>query len=531
MHIPLRRLRALGDASNMSVADANVLASVLELSTDAIILVDDAGNVAGWNESAERMFGGGLHRALGGALEQLFVRDRRDNGQDLFRERSTDRPARATSVAQRFDGSRLIVEVARSCHGRHGEYVVVLRDITEAVFVRSAAATVAFERDASAALDSFVRVLGQVIPIDNLTLTAVEKDFARRLASAGRCAKALRSGEIVPLDGTPLGPAVEGTRPIVCVDTRTGDLPYDALLAQAGVRSYVVVPLFHGGRAVATFNVGFASPNAPTAGVVRVLGSLTAAIMPIVLNLVVLDERAGAIRRLEELDALKNEFLALITHDIRTPLSVIAGFAESLQSRWTELPEEEKLESVDAILRNGRNLYRLVEEGLQVARIESGDFGYHGRPVALASEVERVVADLAGVGEDRIRVSIEEGLPHVLCDPDRHWQILMNLLSNALKFSDPGTMIDVSVTHRDSVVQVAVRDRGCGIAQSDVPKLFHKFSRVGRAEQLGIRGTGLGLYISKSMVEAQGGQIWVESAPGKGSVFGYELPIAEPNDV
>jgi PAS domain S-box-containing protein len=511
---------------------AGLLSTLLEISTEAVVLVDGARNLTDWNQSAERMFGTPRDRAFGGAFEHLFAPERHNEVRELLRKTSMEQSSRTTTVARRFDGSRLIVEVACSAlHAGRGDasaYLVLLRDITEPMVVRSAASAVAFEPDASAALESFVQVLGQVVPIDNLTLTAMEGDAARRVASAGRCARRLRSGEIVPLEGTPLGEAVSGRKPVVCLDTRDGELPYDEVLANAGIHSYVVLPLFHAGRVVATFNVGFSTADAPTAGVVDLLGSLTASIMPIVLNLVTLEEQAGAIQRLEQLDALKNEFLALITHDIRTPLSVIAGFAESLHSRWTELPEDEKLESVDAILRNGRNVARLVEEGLQVARIESGVFGYELRPVALGREVERVIADLSGEGAQRIQLSVEPDLPSVLCDPDRHWQIFMNLLSNALKFSAPETTIDVSVTHRGSAVQVAVRDRGPGIKRSDLPKLFHKFSRVGGPEQLGVRGTGLGLYITKAMVEGQGGQIWVHSAPRRGSTFVYTLPIAQP---
>jgi PAS domain S-box-containing protein len=518
---------------NASAGAGSVLANVLETSTDAIVLVDCAGMISGCNDSARRMFGIAREQAVGEFLEGLFPPDRHKDAHDMLLNTSPAGPARETTIALRNDGSRLLVEATCSVvQGAEEDetfaYVVVLRDVTEPLLVRSAAAAVAFGADASAALESFAQVLGQVIPVDNLTLTAVEGADARRVASGGRCAKKLRSGEILPLAGTPLGGAVNGRRPVVCLDTRCGDLPYDAVLAERGVRSYVVLPLFHGGRVVATLNVGFASADAPNAGVVQLLGSLTASIMPMVLNLVTLEEQGGAIRRLEQLDDLKNEFLALITHDIRTPLAVIAGFAEQLQNGWNDLTEDEKLESVDVIHRNGRNLYRLVEEGLQVARIESGTFAYDRRAVALESEVERVIADLGTGVADRIRVSAAPDLPRAHCDPNRHWQILTNLLSNALKFSPLQTPIDVALRRREAVVEVAVRDRGPGISRADQPKLFQKFSRVGGSEQLGVRGAGLGLYIAKAMVEAQGGRIRMRNRPGGGSTFAYTLPIAEP---
>jgi PAS domain S-box-containing protein len=519
-------------AFNASAGSEKVLASVLRSSPDAIVLVDCDEVIGDWNAAAARMFGIPRDKALGEAFEELFPPDRQSDAHELLLNTSLGRTDRRTTVAVRNDGSRLLVEatcstVRGSAEDELSGYAVILRDVTEPLLVRSAASAVAFGADPSAALESFAQVLGQVIPVDNLTLTAVEGSDARRVASGGRCAKKLRSGEILPLEGSPLGAAVNGRRPFVCLDTRCGDLPYDAVLAERGVRSYVVLPLFHVGRVVATLNVAFASANAPSARVVQLLGSLNASIMPTVLNLVALEEQGGAIRRLEQLDDLKNEFLALITHDIRTPLAVIAGFADELQNGWNDLTENEKLESVDVILRNGRNLYRLVEEGLQVARIESGAFAYDLRAVVLEAEVERVIADLGSVVADRIRVSTARDLPPVRCDPDRHWQILMNLLSNALKFSRAGTLIDIGLRRQEGMVEVAVRDRGPGIPRADQPKLFQKFSRVGSSEQHGVRGAGLGLYIAKAIVEAQGGRIRMRNRPGGGSTFAYTLPIAE----
>lgn len=507
--------------------DARFLAAILECCTDAILLVDGAGMVTGCNEAAEKMFGLPRNDAVIGWFENLFPPEWREATAEILARASLGQSARATAVALHSDGSRLVVEAVGSAagdfDGEPSEYVVVVRDVTESMLTHAAAAAVAFESDASAALESLAVVLGYVIPVENLTVTALEGGAARRVASAGRGAANFGPGEIISIAGTPLAAAVECRHPIVCHDTSAGDLPFDSVLAKAEVGSYVVLPLFHGGRVVASLNVGFARPGTPTPSVVGLLSSLTSSVMPIVLNLVTLEEQAGAVRHLEQLDALKNEFLAVISHDMRTPVSVIAGFAEQLKDRWSELPDGEKLESVDMILRNSRNVYRLVEEGLEIARIDSGGFECRSRPVALDDEVERAVADLPRADADRIYVSAERGLPLVRCDPDRHWQILMNLLSNALKFSAPDTPIEVSLSRRHSVVEVSVRDHGPGIEPSDLPKLFQKFRRVG-THQRAAPGNGLGLYISKAMIEAQGGHIRVESDPGRGSTFVYTLP-------
>jgi PAS domain S-box-containing protein len=524
---------ALTDVSLRAVpvaAEPGLLASVLASATDVILLVDSAGLVSGWNDAAETTWGRDGNGAHGRRLENLFAPEHRQETRDLLARTSAGRPARATTIALHGDGSRAIVEAACSAvgssDGKPSDYAVVLRDVTEPVLVRSAASAVALEADASAALESFAAVLGQVIPVDTLTLAAVEGDATRRVASAGRAAVALRPGEIIPLAGR-FGVALELRKPIVCLDTGAGEVPHDEVLAKHGVRSYVVLPLFHAGRVVAMFNVGFATTGAPTVSVVRLLGSLAASIMPIVLNLVTLEERERAIQRLEQLDALKDELIALITHDIRTPVAVIAGFADQLQTGWNELAEDKKLESIDIILRNVRNLYRLIEDVLRVARIEAGEFPYELRSVALDEEVKRAVADLTPADADRIRVSVQRGLPLVLCDPRRHWQILTNLLSNALKFSPHETTIDIELARRGPMVRVAVRDRGPGIERADFPRLFQKFSRLGGAQQSAQAGSGLGLYIAKALVQAQRGRIRVRNNPGGGSTFAYTLPVAE----
>jgi signal transduction histidine kinase len=499
-----------GEGEATDASDAR-LDAILYMSNDAIVFVDDHGTITGWSDSAEHMFGLCGHRAVGESLESLFVHE------PLVRGRR---------VAVRADGSRLLVEV-RSSNARASESLVIVRDVTEPTLVCSTAAAVASESDPSDALASFMDVLAQVLPINNMTLITLEGNEWRRVATAGRAAKELPVGVIVPLAGTPLGDFTAYDEPITCTDTSRGGFPYDRVLAAAGIGSYVALPIAHGGRIVASLNVGFASVDGPTFGVVELLSSLSLSIMPLVLSLAALEGQAVAIERLQRVDALKDDVLALMAHDIRTPLAIIGGFAEHLQDRWDEIPEQEKLESVGTIARHALKLYAVAEAGLQVTRIESDAFPYKLRSVRLEDDVARTVADLPAAETARIRVNVKEPLPSVRCDPERHWQILMNLLSNALKFSSPGTPIDVDVSQQDRMVEVAVRDRGPGIAGADLPRLFQKFSRIGPQLEA-TRGTGLGLYISKALVEGQSGYIRVESAPGHGSTFAYALPVAGP---
>lgn len=249
----------------------------------------------------------------------------------------------------------------------------------------------------------------------------------------------------------------------------------------------------------------------------------------------VAEERASVLQRereanekLRQVDQLKTEFVAMVAHDLRSPMTVVTGFADTIHDRWDELPDEKKLEYLRLISRNTRSLAEFVEDVLQVARMESGDMSYHVEPFDPREVVERIVRDMRHAHPDvRLIADMPSVVPEALGDAERNWQILTNLVGNAVKFCDAEPEIRVHVKRVPGVseVAIAVTDNGVGIDPEDVPRLFRRFSRVGSTRRT-VAGTGLGLYIVKSMVEAQGGRIWVESEPGRGSTFTYTLPIA-----
>jgi signal transduction histidine kinase len=250
------------------------------------------------------------------------------------------------------------------------------------------------------------------------------------------------------------------------------------------------------------------------------------AIGPSIARALELEEKSRAIGRLQRLDRLEKEFLALITHDMRTPLAVIGGLAANLRENWQELPDGERLEGLDAILRNERSLTRLVEHDLELALIDAGRLQYDITAFDMADDVGLTINDFARTAGARISLRVDAPLPLVRADRQRNGQILGNLLSNAVKYSPSGAAVEVRVFHRASMVHVSVGDEGAGIAAADVSKLFRKFSRCDASDGRRVRGTGLGLYLSRRMVEAQGGRIWVESRPSHGATFVYTLPAA-----
>lgn len=233
-------------------------------------------------------------------------------------------------------------------------------------------------------------------------------------------------------------------------------------------------------------------------------------------------------QRLHRLDQLRNEFIAMVAHDMRTPMTVITGFASVLDEGYEELTAEQRKSFLSSISSNTMRVSDFVENLLQFARMEAGEFSHVSEPVDIGPLVEHVANDFAAARKvEGLTTVIESGLPPVRADEGRVAQVLGNLISNAAKFSPPGEPIMLEAGSTDGEVKVSVADRGPGIAPDDIGKLFRKFGTL--EDHKSHEGTGLGLYISKQLVEAMGGRIWVDSVPGHGATFSFTLPVARPS--
>jgi len=238
-------------------------------------------------------------------------------------------------------------------------------------------------------------------------------------------------------------------------------------------------------------------------------------------------ERATA-DRLRELDRMKTDLVAIVAHDLRAPLSVIAGFVDLLLTSGEQLTEELQRDYLERIARGASNLSELVDDILEVARIESGELRFEFTAVDLDAVAADAVAQVSGAEDaGRIRLEVAEGVPPAQGDGDRLGQVLVNLLSNALKFSVAPAPVMVRIRRDGGQVRVDVVDEGPGIPEAEQGRLFQRFSRLPRTAGQHVRGTGLGLYICRSFIEAMGGRIWVESTAGRGATFSFTLPVAE----
>ncbi len=240
-------------------------------------------------------------------------------------------------------------------------------------------------------------------------------------------------------------------------------------------------------------------------------------------------EMHAAVEVAEQASRAKSEFLSRMSHELRTPLNSVLGFSQLLE--MDALPDNQG-EAVSHIGRAGRHLLNLIDEVLDIARIESGNLDLLLEPVAVQDVLGDAV-DLAGpLAEHRaIEVVIDiRACPetrHVLADRQRLLQVLLNLLSNAVKYNRPGGRVDVSVEPGSpGTLHIIVADTGTGISPEDMGRVFEPFDRLG-AESSNVEGTGVGLTLSKYLVERMGGTIAVVSAPDEGTTFTVELPIAD----
>lgn len=227
----------------------------------------------------------------------------------------------------------------------------------------------------------------------------------------------------------------------------------------------------------------------------------------------------------KEVERLKDELVSTVSHELRTPLTTMLGFVELLHHR--EMPREREQELLAIIEQEGQRLTRLLNDFLDIQRLESGRQEYHLQALDISGLLrEALTLYAASTTRHTLIDALPAGLLPVNVDPDRLRQVLDNLIFNAIKYSPAGGEITLGARNEPDQVVVSVADQGMGIPHKALERLFSKFYRVESAATEGIGGTGLGLTLVKEIIEAHRGRVWVESEPGKGSVFSFSLPLA-----
>jgi PAS domain S-box-containing protein len=482
------------------IAQLSVLAGIVEHSEDAILGMDTDGVMLAWNPAAQRLFGYAEHEVVGQHVSMLVPPSRRGAAQQIIAavldgrtvyNVGTEGLARDGSIVQGsltlspargpdgeiVGGSGMVRDESGSRHARHMEQRLasIVQHSGDAIISKDVHGTITTWNPAAERLfgSTEAEAVGQ--PISMLVPSGASRIDRDILATI--------------LDGRTVD-HYETTR--VARDGRVLDV------------SLSVSPL----RDAAGTIIGASKIVRDISARKRLEAEQRRA-----------TELAGANEQLEAANQLKDEFLATASHEMRTPLASIAGFAETMQQRWDVLAEEQKRDFVEIIEMQARRMQRLVDELLTLARIESGVFQPRITEVNLETVVVDTIRQLAASG-------IEASTPHgltVRADPDHVQQILANFLGNALKYGEPPITIAARV--QGEAVELRVSDTGPGVPEEFVPLLFDRFTR-GHDPTLGVSGTGLGLSISRALARAQHGDAWYDPGRDGGAAFVVRLPLA-----
>jgi signal transduction histidine kinase len=296
----------------------------------------------------------------------------------------------------------------------------------------------------------------------------------------------------------------------------------------AGHRALLGVPLMSEDEVIGVLGVTSKTPGEFAPEIVRLLSTFATQSALAIQNARLFHEVADKSRQLEAASRHKSEFLANMSHELRTPLNAILGFSEVLAERMFGEVNEKQAEYLQDILSSGRHLLSLINDILDLSKVEAGrlelELGRFHLPTTLDNALT-LVRERATRHGITLTQTVAEGVGDIVADERKVKQILLNLLSNAVKFTPEGGRVGLTATTADGVVTISVRDTGIGIAPEDQAAIFEEFRQVGREDARKQEGTGLGLTLAKKFVELHGGRIWVQSQVGQGSTFSFTLPV------
>jgi signal transduction histidine kinase len=460
----------------------------------ATVVVDELGPGNVWRSVAVRV--------LVGVLAGIVIGRLRD-GLAAERLRAESRAAEAERLRDELGRRGDILEAANRCARALGSSLEI-----------------------ETAFGAFIRELRGLVPFDRTAIVLIEDDTATTIATAGRGAtEVFPPGSIGPVHGSVLD-RVRGGDVIVRRNIEESEFPEDKLFSALGLRSEIVAPLLAGARPIGMIALSRTEVDAFTADDVELVTLLGRLAATAVQNIRAYDAEHQTVEELRRLSALRADFVSLVSHELRSPMAAVIGAARTLQERWRALAPEQREAFLALIADETNRLAVLIGDVLHTSQIEAGTFSYSFTDVDLSRLVEDAVAT-ASLGQDEVRVTaaVSSPLPPIRGDRERLRQVLANLIENAVKYSPAGEEVEVRARPDSGRVKISVVDRGPGIPHDQQRLIFEKF---GRADVAGGSkpGTGLGLFIARSIAEAHGGTIDVHSSPNAGSTFTLTLPAS-----
>ena len=333
----------------------------------------------------------------------------------------------------------------------------------------------------------------------------------------------------LPLSRPSLGSTVFRTNtPLMSNDARNDSWVSPVFRDLLDMESVLVVPLSTGPRPIGIMKAVNANRGYFDQQDLRFMSILGTRVASVIEGSLARQRERELMHQLREADRTKSEFVSMLAHELRGPMTTVMGFGYTLRDQAENLSEGKKKEIISIVVRETERLSRMVTDLLDVARMDSGTLSYELEPMELDELITSLIEIHSSLRASHfVEIDVEEGLPKVVADRDRLSQVLLNLMTNATRYSPEETSIRVSARRHESEneVLVTVADEGIGIPPRDKDRIFEKFSMLPKPGWIK-KGTGLGLFITKSIVDAHGGRIWVDSELGSGSKFHFTLPIA-----
>lgn len=528
------------DGGGTAALDA---AAVLDGALEAFITVDRQGRVTRWNPAAERTFGYTTAEALGRPVEELIIpddyRDAHRHGLAAVAAGGTGRllGQRLELPARHRDGHLIDVELTlNALDGPAGpEFFAFAHDITErrraARFGRcelAVATALTSAHDTRAAGEAVLAAVGTTLDWPYAELWLADHDI-EGLRCAARWSRPGTDHTPFHIDRAPIGSTAPGVafssgQPVWIPDVASGGYARSAIAAEVNLHVTLIVPILGGAAPLGTLAFFGSAVEDPEDLLMTLLSGIAAHVGQYL-------ERRRAEELAVQLARTKDEFVALITHELRNPLSVIVAYGEMLLEDQDTSRERRRL--LEAIGRNAANLSAIVNDLLDLARLESGQLTMRAGSTDLCTAV-RDALDAAATTTASKRVTVTAHLPDRLAipgDPTRLRQVADNLIGNAVKYTPPGGTVTVCVADRGDTAELTVADTGIGIPTDERKQLFDRFYRTPTSVESGIPGTGLGLVITRAIVESHRGTITIEDHTGPGTTFIVALPTALPSAV
>jgi signal transduction histidine kinase len=298
-------------------------------------------------------------------------------------------------------------------------------------------------------------------------------------------------------------------------------------VVDAEMRSEMAAPMKIGEEVIGVLDVESRVPGAFDDGALDLLIRLADQIALVAHANRLLSQQTETVKRLQELDQMKSDFVAITSHELRTPITAIRGFIKTLIRSRRRFSDEQVMTFMEIIDRQSSRLARLVEDLLFVAKIEAGTVRVAREEVDVHRFLKEVVDSQTLEGRSRVWLDVRPDVDFAVIDPQRVEQVVRNLIDNALKFSPQDSQVFLEADMDHGTLSISVTDHGVGIAEAELPYIFERFHQAGEVLTREAEGAGLGLYISKRLVEAMGGTIEVRSSPGEGSTFTVTLPPVE----